>query len=235
MGKSKFRSRYLFIALPCLSVLAVAVTSGISKQTPAPASSLRVQNKTESLEVVNISQQDTLCMLTLRNVSPKAINGYSIGRSSNSKLDVDLTIGDTTIAPGEEFKESIPISQSQGPPVINVLAVMFTDGTADGEAQVIAANQERRKGTRQELAHILPILRGALNSSAPGELSTLKIKVASLPEETASEVSPQVKNGRLRARQDIISKVEMMKQGDASAREELRALIKDIEERISRL
>ena len=210
------------------------MTVGLSKQNPIPTNSPHVANKTTSLEIINVTQQNALCVLTLRNISAKAINGYSIGRSNNSKLDVDLTIGEKTIAPGEEFKESIPLSASQRPPVINVLAVLFTDGTGDGEAQVIAANQERRQGTKQQLTHILPLLRVSLTSSAPTELSTLKKQVAALSEEE-DNVSPQLKNGKLRAKQDIISKLELMGQDSVNSRKELLDLIKDIEERISRL
>lgn len=213
--------------------------AGRSEVNTTRASALQqipqVQNKTSALEVVNVSQQGTLSTLTLRNVSAKAINGYSIGRSNNSKLDVDLTIGDRTIPPGEEFSESIPVADSQQPPLIKVLAVLFTDGTADGETQVITANKERRKGTKQLLTHILPLLRGAMNSSAPDELAKLKSKVNELSEDSAGDTSPQTKNGKLRAKQDIISRLELMTQGGVDSRKELRDLIKDTEVRISRL
>lgn len=196
---------------------------------------LQVQNKTASLEVVNVTEQETSCSLTLRNISPKVINGYSIGTTNLSKVDVDLTIGDRTIAPGEEFTESYPLPGPQKPTTIKMLAVLFTDGTADGEAQVITANQERRKGTKQQLIDILPLLRKALNSSAPDELPKLKSKVSELPEESASNDSPQSRTGKSGAKQDTISRLEMMTQDGVDSRKELRDLIKDIEERISRL
>lgn len=235
MKTSRTLTRNLFILVACLGILVIYAAGGSSEQSEARANPIQVQNKTKTLEVVSVTEQDSFYLLTLRNDSTKTINGYSIGVGSRSKLDVDLTIGEKTIPPGAEFKESIPASKSPTPPAINILAVLFTDSTGDGDPQVITANQQRREGTKAQLKQLLTLLRATLNSPAQPELGALKKQIAAIPARSEGRLSPHFTNGMSRAKQDTVSMLETLEPNGPHTRRQLTGLIEDIEKRISRL
>lgn len=234
MKKSKPLARNLLI-LVCLGILVICSVGGGRDGGQVHANSTQVQNKTNTVEVVSVTEQDSSYLLTLRNRSTKTINGYSIGVGSRSKLDVDLTIGEKVILPGDEFKESLPASRSQAQPVINILAVLFTDGTSDGDPHVITDNRHRREGTKAQLKQILPILRAALASPATPDLGALKKQIADLPGNSERGLSHHFGKGMSRAKQDTVSTLEMLGTNPPNTRKQLTLLVEDLEKRISRL
>ena len=235
MKTSKTLARNLFVLVACLGILVTCLTGGSSERSEVHANSIQVQNKTKTLEVVSVAEQDSSYLLTLRNSSTKTINGYSIGVGNTSRLDVDLTIGEKTIPPGAEFKESMPASKSAAPPAISILAVLFTDRTGDGDPLVITANQQRREGTKAQLKQLLTLLRATLNSPARPELGALKKQIAALPDSSEGRLSPHFNNGMSRAKQDTVSVLETLEPDESDPRGRLTGLIEDIEKRISRL
>lgn len=228
---SKTAARNLCILAASLGVFVTSIAGGSFEQGQAHANSAQVQSRTQALEVVSITEEDTLYRLTFRNTSNKTINGYSLGVGGSSTLDVDLTIGEKTIPPGGEFRESLPAYKPQAQRVISVLAVFFTDGTSDGDPRVITDNLQRREGTKAQLKRILPLLRAALASPDPPELDALKKRIAALPA-AEGDASHHANRGMAGARQDAISALEA---GTPDTRKQLADLIADIEQRISRL
>lgn len=234
MKKSNPLARNLLI-LVCLGILSICAVGGGRDVGQAHANSTQVQNKTNTVEVVSVTEQDSSYLLTLRNNSTKTINGYSIGVDSRSKLDVDLTIGEKVILPGGEFKEFLPASKSQAQPVINILAVLFTDGTSDGDSDVIADNRQRREGTKAQLKQFLPLLRAALASPVTPDLGALKKQIAELPGMAEHSPSPHFIKGMSRAKQDTVSTLDMLGANAPNTRKQLTLLVEDLEKRISRL
>lgn len=234
MKKSRTLTRNLFI-LACLAVLAAYAIGGIPNRVQVHASSTQIQNRTKAIEVVSVNEQEDSCSLTLRNNSAKAINGYSLGVGDRSKLDVDLTIGEKVIPPGSEFKESLPAPRSQTLTVISVLAVFFTDGSSEGDPEVVDSNRQRREGTKAQLKQILPLLRAALASPDALDLRALKQKIIKLPGAAERGVSSHFHKGMSRAKQDAVSTLEAVAPNTPNTRRQLISLVEDLEKRLSRL
>jgi hypothetical protein len=204
----------------------------------------QVENKTHALLVVSLVPGRDDYILTLRNVSDKAVNGYSLAVGPRRTLDADLTTVGRVIAPGENFQERIPASNLQPSPAssslqpkISIRAVIFEDSTGDGEASTIAKHNARRAGAKRQLNNILPLLKDTLDapdSELAIALERLKAKVESLPETLADGVSQGAVAGLRSAKQDVLAMVQNLRTS-SNIRADLSSIKEQIEKRIGRL
>lgn len=203
-----------------------------------------VENKTKSLEVVSLVQNDDSFVLSLRNVSSKTVNGYSIGMGKSSRVDVDLTIGDRVFPPNTVTEERIPTSRvkvdpnASQQPGITILAVLFEDRSGEGDAQVVTLNKERRAATKEQLTLILPLLQNVLAVSdieIHSALSKLKTQISLLPEKSEAGQSISAERGLRSAKEDSIADLRRIEGSKRDIRKELTTFVEDIKKRIARL
>jgi hypothetical protein len=214
-----------FIALRYSATGASRITQNVFPQNNQ---SPQITNKTGAFQVIETVQDSDAYIFSIRNDYKKAINGYSVsmgdGRSSQ---DNDLTIGDRIIASGAIEKVQISVSNlqvgsmnsaSQVPNLI-VLAVMFEDGTSDGDPRTIARLANRRLGKTIQFSRILPALDAVLSSTNrkfPSALKQLKEQVSLLPEEPDSSLPPDAKSGLVSAKQDLQTEIERLVEADTT-------------------
>lgn len=176
-----FFSVCLLIALSSFK-LGVFKASASKKQVDFPVISL-VANLT--IVEVKVKAQDVL--LTLRNDSNKVIKAVSLSSSGvNNRSEMIGT--DQVIAPGALYTEQCglpsPTSQEKG---ITILAVVYEDGTSDGDAKFVRQIFDARAGTQAQLARILPLFRDVLATpkgmSLMQKWEAIKLKLEQLPEE----------------------------------------------------
>jgi hypothetical protein len=214
--------------------LGVFKASASKKQVDFPVISL-VPNL--SIVEVKVKAQDVL--LTLRNDSNKVITAISLS-SSGVNYRSEMIGTDQVIAPGTLDTELCglpsPTSQEKG---ITILAVVYEDGTSDGDAKFVRQIFDARAGTQAQLARILPLFRDVLATPKSMRLmqkrEAMKLKLEQLPEEEQGK-SFEFRMGLHDAKELAIDKLKQLEQieqekGEYAARQVLPHIVDRYEKR----
>lgn len=152
---------------------------------PAPA---RAVSPLKSVEVVSYSAEGAHLergVLTLLNVSPKNIVALEVGVPGRGmSLRAQAAAGRPLMQPGGTHKTEINLgrgwSETGGryepepqPDAVAVVAVLFEDGSYEGDLKAAAQMAAWQRGRLAQLARVLGLLRGALDATAPGGADAL--------------------------------------------------------------
>ncbi|MEK6279599.1 MAG: hypothetical protein AABN95_04525 [Acidobacteriota bacterium] len=168
---------FVFVSLALLGLTAWRSSSSTKVDGP------RVINQTTAFQVVGADVVNNVLNLTLRNVSEKTINGYSLALNGGF-IRTDFTIGVSAIAPGQIEERSFPYDSSQTPEM-EIQAVVFADRSFNGSIVAAYSILHRRDGLKVQLQAIDLLLKAALESSdakLPANLDSLLSEVDALPE-----------------------------------------------------
>lgn len=131
-----------------------------------------VESKTGALELVGAERSGHHIRIRLRNASEKSIYAFrmSYHKSGASVLFcfVLADSGRTAIAPGEVYKYDhlfYPDSTLAREPLV-FEAVLFEDGTGDGDAKKVKSLHDLFLASRRELEHVTAVVREAAESPA---------------------------------------------------------------------
>src|SRR5690348_4976710 len=92
--------------------------------------------------------------LRFKKVSAKDLNGFVLGLPNLRQVEIDTTTGDRVIVPGE-----VQDIENPGPlPTITILAVMYADGSLEGDEITVAELRERRSALKAELKRNLELV-----------------------------------------------------------------------------
>ena len=213
--------------------------ASVIQQTP------QVENKTQSLYFVSLVQNEDSYILKLRNASNKEVNGYSLGGSPNSTVTTDFTVGSKVIAPNEEIEATLPISavvnrsaSSTTSPTVVILAVFFTDGTAEGVPSALAETKARRLGVKIQIQRARQLVQDFLASKDVNTLEAfnhLKARIATLSEEPEAHMSPRVGSGLRSAKEDVLMEIDEVARTGGHYQEKLTEISQKLEKRLKKL
>jgi hypothetical protein len=159
--------------LVTLSSAAVVITWATNKQNNN-TDGLRLENKTRSLTVESVknvgeSQGRSRFAVTVRNGYDKPIVAYSIrvedsstGKDTISAVERGGLVDDWSLLPNATDIAHVSAS-SEGNVVLTIFAVMFEDGTGDGDMDDLTRLQEVRAGIKLAYQRIAPILHRTAN------------------------------------------------------------------------
>ena len=209
----------------------------------ATVGSSRFSSKTTQIQLVNdtgalalISQEviDGRTRLHLKNISTKDLNGFVLGLENLSQIELDTTPGDRVIVPGEIEDMEIP---GPSPSTITILAVMYADGSLEGDQITVAQLREWRSALKAELKRILGLVVAEAQSrdaDIPGAFDRLESAMSKLPSTVADGQTPQA-NALREAKDDVTSLLEVMRhRQERNAHLNQRELIRELKERIER-
>ena len=163
--------------------------------TPAPT---RAVSRLKSIEVVSFAAAGARLergVLTLLNVSQKNISALEVNVPDQGHSQAAQSAsGRPLIRPGGTYQTEINLGSSgretpQGfvpdppPAELVVGAVVFEDGSYEGDVKAAARMAARQKGRLVQFTRVLGLLQGALDAppqAAPAALATLKSEVAGL-------------------------------------------------------
>ncbi len=116
----------------------------------------QIANKTFSLQVINYKIIDNESHFLLKNVSKKDINAFYVTILSNgdgTTYQVELLYSDikTEISPDEDFTFRAPLEEVIRYKNFSLHAVLFADGTSEGEQSYIQEIKEVREGEKIQL------------------------------------------------------------------------------------
>ncbi|MEN3331554.1 MAG: hypothetical protein V7641_919 [Blastocatellia bacterium] len=177
-----------FLVFSCICIfiflssfkLGVFRASTSKKQVSFPVISL-----VPNLVIADVKVENDHVLLSLRNDSDKAITALSWS-SSEVIYKSEMIGSDDTIAVGATKVKSCglpsPTSHEKG---ITILAVVYEDGTSDGDAKFVKEIFAERAGEQEQLARILPLFRDTLvtrkNMSLMQKREVVKLKLEQLP------------------------------------------------------
>ncbi|HTG17523.1 MAG TPA: hypothetical protein VK747_19910 [Blastocatellia bacterium] len=180
---------FTIFSLACISVIGMSAAfpsrrvrnsvqqrlADLSKETDLD--SLKLINQTKAFTVISKEKSpEGVIRLKLRNDYQKRITAFEISIGSTTTLvDTTFSMHDDTIAPGEYRDELLALSidpelKGRG---INILAVVFEDGTADGLVASIREIEDYRLGERMEMDHVGKLLDSISNAPTTALTSVL--------------------------------------------------------------
>jgi hypothetical protein len=191
-----------------------------------------VVNNTEALALVGKEVIDNVTRLQFKNISAKDLNGFVLGLPNRRQVELDTTTGDRVIRPGEVEDIEMP-----GPlPTITILAVMYADGSLEGDEITVAELRQRRSALKAELKRILGLVVAEAQSrdgDTPGAFDRLESAMLKLPSTFAGE-TPEANALRV-AKGDVANVLEVMRtRQERNAHLNQRELIRQLKERIER-
>lgn len=226
----------IIFVLLCVGTLFVGLTLSRSRsgeRTP------RVFRDTQALELVQLeaTTHNTL-RLIFKNVSARDINGFVVALSGGGELTVDTSTGDRVIAP--QATEDLEIPAGSEVPEITIRAVMFADGSVEGNALTVSQVKQRRSALKRELKRGLELLKAVAESSdaeSPIIFDNLETAISNL------EMDPSLQSqdtGLLEAKQDLAAAIRDVRtrqerNGYLKQRERLKELCNRVERRIASL
>ena len=176
-------SKAAIVLLLCIVLL--VLTGWGFRSNSTKASDLRVTNQTKAFQVVHADIVGDVLQLTLRNISEKTINGYTLA-FNGGLIQTDYTIGGFTIAPGQTEERTFPFDPKAPSRELEVQAVVFTDRSYNGAVTAAQTILHRREGTKTQLQAIQKLLDKTLESSdkqLAENLGHLMRQVSSLSED----------------------------------------------------
>ena len=229
----KHRLATIVFALVGLGVLSgMLALSGMARRPQAVQPT--VESKTSAVLVLG-SEKTTvgsasILAVKLQNTSAKDIQAYTISNGSGkSWVTSNYFLSEETFASGATLNYLIPLSgdDSQSLQVFGnstgrffVTAVIFTDGTGDGDARFVGMLSDERAGTRDQANRILPHLRAF---SSPGSerdrtLADLEAKIHSLPDKGNESTSSDYDIGLSNAKRELLKRASEIKEKMQSKR-----------------
>ena len=216
--------------LACTAVIFAAVGSSRFR---SKTTQIHLINDTGALALVAQEAIDGRTRLQFKNISAKDLNGFVLCLDNLTQIEFDTTTGDRVIVPGE-----VQDIESPGPlPTITILAVMYADGSLEGDQITIAHLRNTRSALKSELKRILGLVVAEAQSSdadVPGALDRLESAMSKLPTTDAEDHTPQA-NEQRGARVDVANLLEVMRERQQrNAHLNQRELIRELKERIER-
>lgn len=210
---------YLFVSLGLLPILSIHLlrgvySSGLPRQDNVPAKEkpLKINNNTQSLQVVDVQRNGQEARLLLRNNSNKDIAAFKI---STASYGIMLDFTPDLFNAGTDFVRSLTIPETEDAvDEVSIVAVLFDDQTGDGNPMVVRQMMERRKGEKLQLLKILPLIDSVL--IAPKEQFSERLDAAEkaaieLPDSLNSADSVHFRAGLHDAKERILSDLRTAK------------------------
>jgi hypothetical protein len=173
-----FRFYSLFSILVLLGVVLASQPSGKSTRLQNKeqegsikpierAEDLRIINKTSGFSVVEIKKiSDTVFEITYKNDYSKTITGFEVAMGG-MRVQTELILGGDEqqfISPGNTFAKAYAAQEGMDRDGIQILAVVFDDGSSDGDTRYIKEITDYRLGMKTERERGLALLEKVINS-----------------------------------------------------------------------
>lgn len=229
------------LSILCVSTVTVMSLIGISalsgnRSTTQQDSPIQIANRTQALSVIKAERGSNEFSITLKNNSAKTITAFSISPSKGFTITEEFLfaeISDIGIGPNASFLKTYPTLTSMQPQSIEIKALVFDDGTAEGDTRAVRQIEDSRLGQQiqirravKELENFLANaigdasefkknLRNALNSSDDDTLSILA-ELSPSRATTKQPLSADLKEGLNNGRQIILRRLLEVETGGSN-------------------
>jgi hypothetical protein len=220
---ASLKADYATSAIRCALFLLLAATATLSASAQSVTDvSLNVTNQTTGFQVVSVERDleyvkgSEFLRVSFRNDYDKAIVSYAIvvGKGSSVQTDFMYSEAGNKIAPGETTTWRNALSPGMLAEGISIEAVVFDDGTGDGDAGTIKGIKDQWEGGDRQISRILSILDAALSSSeaeSSDVLYELEARVSSLSIEPDNSFQPRSQAGLNNQREGMLVKLKQLR------------------------
>ncbi len=129
-------------------LIGISALSG-NRSTTQQDPPLQIVNRTQAFSVIKAEPGSNEFSITLKNNSAKKITAYSISPSKNYKIMEEFVFAETVdygIGSNALYSKTYPTINSIQPESIEIKALIFDDGTAEGEAREVREIVDSRLG-----------------------------------------------------------------------------------------
>jgi len=134
-----------------------------------------------TLELAEVKQNDRLTLFVLKNVSGKHITAFAVRLSSATTHSTDFFEAQDDLEPGASNSLTVGKSEPSADHILRLSAVIFGDGTTEGEPDALDGIRGRRLGLSVEIERVTGILSLVANADAPS-VAALKARIGNLPQ-----------------------------------------------------
>lgn len=201
-----------------LSVLAVSAWSSAVLVTQSqqghqhePDAAL-INNKTQALRIASVTDRGTTgtkhtFSISVVNVSDKPIAEYTFFKKDGSAVTTSGATTGWALAPGNTDVVKVDLEAGDS---LTLAALLFTDGTGQGDMQEITRMRDYRAGVEEQYQRVVPILDQAKSASPRAKVNdisaALRQQLSSLP---VPPVSGNISPGKAAGLHDAKQFVEM--------------------------
>jgi hypothetical protein len=157
---------------------------------------LKLTNKTTGLQVVEIKKlSDKMLELTFKNEYNKSITGFEVS-VGGMRVQTELILGGDEqqfISPGSTFEKAYAAQEGLDRAGIQILGVVFEDGTSDGDLRAIKEITDYRLGMKTERQRVLALL----NKVIAADNQKISIGLEELEADIYSSVSLNQQDSKL--------------------------------------
>ena len=171
------------LAVLCISVIAIVLLIGISAlsgnhRTMQQNAPIQIVNRTQAFSVVKAERGLDEFSITLRNKSAKTITAFSISPAKEFKIIQEFVLADSEIGiePNALFSKSYANFNYTQPQSIEIKALIFDDGTAEGDPREVREMEDSRLGEQIQMRRAVKELEKFL-AKGPGDVSEFKRNV----------------------------------------------------------
>jgi uncharacterized protein YheU (UPF0270 family) len=171
------------VIVSCLFVISLvgisALTLKPSKTTPQNTT-LRTVNKTEAFSVIKATSDVNGLSITLKNDSAKTITAFSISPAKEVTIIEEFVFAETTdvgVKPNQVFSKIYAVPNGIEPQLIEIKALIFDDGTVEGDLSATRRIQDSRLGQQIQMKRAVRELQTYLEDRSP-DVSQLKRNLA---------------------------------------------------------
>lgn len=163
-----------------VSLIGIAALSGTRLKTQQDAP-LQITNRTQAFSVIKAERGANEFSITLRNNSTKTVTAFSIAPSKGFTIVEEFVlaeISDIGIRPNALFSKSYPSLTSIQPQTIEVKAIIFDDGTAEGDTSSVRQIEDSRLGQQIQIRRAVKELQTFV-AKGLGDVSEFKKSLSS--------------------------------------------------------
>jgi len=154
---------------------------------------LRIINKTSAFSILEIKKiSDNLFEITYKNNYSKTITGFEVS-IGGMRIQTELILGGDEqqfISSGNTFQKAYAAQEGLDRDGIQILAVVFDDGSSDGDTRYIKEITDYRLGMKTERQRVLALLEQVItfkNQDISTALGELEANISSTAPSTQQE------------------------------------------------
>jgi hypothetical protein len=174
------RSSILYISSVVI-VLLVGIAALSDNRSGTPQNpSLQILNRTRAFSVIKAESGPNEFSITLKNNSTKAVTAFSISLGNGFSIVEEFVFAEVSnigIGPGALFSKSYSTLTSIQPQAIEIKALIFDDGTAEGDTFAVRQIEDSRLGQQIQMRRAVKELQTFL-AKGPGDVSEFKTNLS---------------------------------------------------------
>jgi len=144
----------IFVISTVVLVCLIGISALSGNRSTTQDAPLQISNRTQAFSVIKAERGLNEFLITLKNNSAKTITAFSISPSKGYTITEEFVLAETAdfgIGSNALFSKTYPTLNSIQPESIEIKALIFDDGTAEGDAREVRQIVDSRLGEQIQM------------------------------------------------------------------------------------